>query len=92
MTAEARGTVVSTVPSRDGPHDGLSAGATDVPVPAPAARLRRWPDGVTSQSDGGRPADLTGEELADRLVGDPQQHTDVPMGKPLLMKTACGLA
>ncbi|GAA4231270.1 hypothetical protein FHR32_006387 [Streptosporangium album] len=37
-------------------------------------------------------SDLTGEELTDRLMGDPEQCTDVPMGKPLLMKPACGLA
>lgn len=37
-------------------------------------------------------SDLTGEELADRLMGDPEQCTDVPMGKPLLVETACGLA
>lgn len=35
---------------------------------------------------------LTSEELTDRLMGDPEQCTDVPMGKPLLMKPAGGLA
>ena len=37
-------------------------------------------------------AGLTGQQLADRLMGDAQQRADVSMGEPLLVKMSRGLA